>query len=188
MIAFLQGDVIIKKEKFIILEVAGKGYKIFISQKNIKKILEAQSVKIFCFLYVRENILDLYGFLTWPERELFEILINISGVGPKAALEIASLGPLDQLEKSIEAGDEKIFAGILGIGSKKAKKILLELSGKIKSDKDLNTRPADPDDPAFNALINLGFSKKSVNDVLLKIPSGLDTEQKIKEALKILGS
>ena len=92
MIAYLEGKIILKKEKFIILDVNGVGYKIFLSKKTLSKLPEIdQNLKVFCFLNVRENSLDLYGFLDLKELEFFEILDAISGVGPKAALEISSL-------------------------------------------------------------------------------------------------
>ena len=190
MISCLQGRIILKKEKFIILNVNNIGYRIFLSKKTLNSISkEVDLIKLFSFLYVRENILDLYGFLSWEERELFEFLIGISGVGPKAALEISSLGPLDKLKRAIQEGNGAIFEGILGIGRKKAKKILLELSGKIKEDEFLNKKQERAtEDPAFGALVNLGFSKAAVKYALSKIPKEIEnTEEKVKEILKIIG-
>ncbi|MCJ7787057.1 Holliday junction branch migration protein RuvA [Patescibacteria group bacterium] len=134
MIASLSGKIILKREKFIILDVGGVGFKVFLSRKALLKIpQEGESLKVFCYLNVRENILDLYGFLDIEELELFEICEDIRGVGPKMALEIASLGPLEKLKKAIEERDEKIFEGISGIGRKRTQAIILELSGKLKS-------------------------------------------------------
>lgn len=183
MIAYLQGRVIFKKEKFIIIDITGLGYKVFLSQRNLVQVKEGEQLKIFSFLYVRENALDLYGFLTWPELELFELINDIPGVGPKAALEISSLGPLETIKKAIERGDEKIFKGIHGIGPKKAKKILLEISGKIK---EVKIETKELDDPAFQALISLGFKKEKIKEVLNKIDKDKPLEEKIKEALTII--
>ncbi|MBL7150159.1 MAG: hypothetical protein ISS84_00815 [Candidatus Pacebacteria bacterium] len=134
MIASLTGKIILKREKFIILDVGGVGFKVFLSRKALLKIpQEGESLKVFCYLNVRENILDLYGFLDFEELELFEIFEDIRGVGPKMALEIASLGPLEKLKKAIKERDEKIFEGISGIGRKRTQAIILELSGKLKS-------------------------------------------------------
>lgn len=100
MISYLQGNIILRKEKFVVLEAQGVGYRIFLSQRTLKKIPEQEKfLKLFCFLYVRENILDLYGFLNWQERELFEILINISGVGPKSGFGNFSPGPFGEIER-----------------------------------------------------------------------------------------
>ena len=189
MIGYLQGKVILKKDKFVILDVKGVGYKVFLSGKALDKIIQGEELlEVFCSLYVRENALDVYGFLSRPELELFELLLGISGIGPKASLEISSLGPLEDFKKSIEAGDEKIFGQIAGIGQKKAKKILLELSGKIKEGEFLKSKQDFLNDPAYEALVNLGFSKAQVKDVLSKISRDIkSTEDKIKTALRMLG-
>jgi len=133
MISYLYGKIIFKNEKFIILDVNGVGYKVFLSQKTLSKIPQAgEGLKVFCFLDVRQNILDLYGFLEVGELEFFELLDTVPGIGPKAALEISSLGPLEKIKKEILAHNEKIFENIPGIGKKKAQSIILELSGKIR--------------------------------------------------------
>ena len=188
MISYLQGKIILKKEKFIILDVNGVGYKIFLSQKTFFKIPETgQNLKIFCFLNVRENSLELCGFLDCKELEFFEILERIRGVGPKAALEISSLGPLEKIRERIITQDEKLFEGIPGIGRKKAMAIILELSGKIKKISE-NRKEKETPDEAEQVLINLGFSKQKAKIALEKVPKDVeDTEKRIKQALKILG-
>jgi len=155
MIASLSGKIILKREKFIILDVGGVGFKVFLSRKALLKIPQGgESLKVFCYLNVRENILDLYGFLDFEELELFEIFEDIRGVGPKMALEIASLGPLEKLKKAIEGQDEKIFEGISGIGKKRTQAIILELSGKLKS------FPSSPEKEAFLGNETLKFLGK----------------------------
>ena len=187
MISYLQGKIILKKEKFIVLDVNGVGYKIFLSKKTLSKIPEInQNFKVFCFLNVRENSLDLYGFLDSKELEFFEILDGIRGVGPKAALEISSLGPLEKIKEKILSQDEKIFEGISGIGRKKAMTIILELSGKIKDVS--QTKKTVEVDEAEESLIGLGFSREKAKVALSKISKDVkDSEQRIKEALKLLG-
>ncbi len=189
MISYLQGKIILKKEKFIILDVNGVGYKVFLSQKTLSKIPEVgQNLKLFCFLHVRENSLALYGFLDYKELEFFEIVEGISGVGPKASLEISALGPLEKLKEKILAHDEKIFEKIPGIGRKKAMAIILELSGKIFSFAKASEDKKDSSDEAENALINLGFPRQRVKEALKRVPKEIeDVEGKVKQALKILG-
>ena len=163
------------------------GYKIFLSKKTLSEIPEiGQNLKVFCFLNVRENSLDLYGFLDSKELEFFEILEDIRGVGPKAALEISSLGSLEKIKERILSQDERLFDGIPGIGRKKAMTIILELSGKIKdvSKKKKTVKT----DEAEEGLISLGFPREKAKDALSKVPKDMqDSEQRIKEALKILG-
>jgi Holliday junction DNA helicase RuvA len=187
MIACLQGKIILKKDKFIILDVNGVGYKVFVSEKTLSGLPETGgSVKVFCFLNVRENALDLYGFLDEKELEFFEILENIRGVGPKAALKIASFGPLEKIKERIMSRDEKLFEKVPGIGRKKAMTIILELTGKIKNIPK-GEKAAEVND-AEEGLINLGFSRQRAKYALSKIPENIKgVEQKIKEALKILG-
>jgi len=185
MIAFLDGKIILKKVKFVILEVNNVGYKVFLSQLSISKLPEiGQDIKIFTYQNVKEEALDLYGFLSYEELEFFEILNDIRGVGPKAALEISAVGPLDKIKDKILKQDENVFAGIPGIGSKRASTIILELTGKIKM---LGQKKGSSDE-AENALVQLGFSRQQAKDALSRVPGNVkDPEERIKSALKILG-
>lgn len=185
MISYLEGKIISRKEKFVVLDVNGVGYKVFLSQKTLSKIPEiGQKLNLHCHLQVRENLLDLYGFLYEKELEFFEILEEIRGVGPKAALEISSLGSLEDIKQSVLKQDSRIFETIPGIGRKRAMTIILELTGKIK---DLAQKIAPQDSDVKEALMRLGFSGQQMKSALEKIPQNLSTEEKIKEALKILG-
>jgi len=182
MISYLSGKIILKKDKFIVLDVNGVGYKVFLSKKTFSKIPETGGLKVFCSLDVKETSLNLYGFLSAEELEFFEVLDNIRGVGPKAALEISSLGSLEKIKQRILSHDEKIFEGIPGIGRKKAMTIILELSGKIKN---LSKERSSAIDNAEDALVNLGFLRPKAKEALKKV-SGSD-EERVKQALKILG-
>jgi len=186
MISYLHGQIILKKDKFIILEVAGIGYKVFLSRQSLLKLPEiGQDVKLFCFQNVKEEALDLYGFLSYDELDFFEVLMDIRGVGPKSALDIASLGSLEKIKDRILKQDEKIFEGIPGIGAKKAMTIILELTGKIQL---LSGQKKGAQDPAEDALTQLGFSKQQAKDALAKVPNEIkDMEERIKLALKSLG-
>jgi len=185
MIAFLEGNIILKKDKFIILQTNNVGYKVFLSHQTLSRLPEnGNQVKLFCYHNIKEDASDLYGFLSYDELEFFEILMDIRGVGPKAALEISILGPLDRIKQKILAQDESVFAGIHGIGEKKAKTIILELTGKINSF--IKSKPSS--DEAENALNQLGFTKQQAKDALSKVPSSIkNSEDRIKEALKNLG-
>jgi len=195
MISYLSGKIILKKDKFIILEVNNIGYKVFLSRQTSLKLPEIGgaintstpfNIKLFCFQNVKEDALDLYGFLTYDELDFFEILMEIHGVGPKAALEISSLGSLDKIKDRILAQDEKIFAGIPGIGAKKAMTIILELTGKIKLLSGAKSKGSA--DPAEDALIQLGFSRQQAKNALAQVPTGTkNIEERIKFALKSLG-
>jgi len=189
MIAYLDGKIIIKKEKFIILDVNGVGYKVFLSKKSLAKILEiTSSLRLFCFLNVKENIMDLYGFLNYKEMEFFEILDSIRGVGPKAALEISSLGSLEDIKEKI-LSKQNVFEGISGIGKKKAMTIMLELTGKIKDMPEASVPLSGASaDEAEEGLVGLGFSRQEAKQALVKISKDIKgSEERIKQALKFLG-
>jgi Holliday junction DNA helicase RuvA len=185
MISYLSGKIIIKKDKFVILEVAGVGYKVFLNRQNLSRLPEiGENLKVFTFQNVKEEALDLYGFFTYDELEFFETLMDIRGVGPKSALDISALGSLDKIKDRILKQDEKIFEGIPGIGSKKAMTIILELTGKIKM---LGQKKGSIDE-AEGALMQLGFSKQQAKDALSRVPASVkDLEDRIKIALKNLG-
>lgn len=185
MISHLRGKILLKKENFVILEVGKIGYKVFLSPKTLNKITKNnQLLKVFTYLYLREETAELYGFLTLKELELFEILNEISGIGPKTALSLADFGSLENLKKIMEEEEEKFFQEIKGIGKKKMQKILLELTGKIKQ----LTQKSTPIDEALEALVSLGFPRQKAKQALEQISKEIEeTDKRIKEALKILG-
>ena len=185
MISYLEGKVVWRREKFIILDVHGVGYKVFLSPKTLHKLPQKdKELKVFCYLNVKENALDLYGFLMHEELEFFETLINIRSIGPKAALEIASIAPMEKIKEAIETEDEKIVGELFQVGKKKAQILILELSRKIKE------KPKEKsisEDEAFQALLGLGFPRQKIKQALSRIsPVIQDPEQKIKEDLKLL--
>ncbi len=186
MISYLSGKIILKKEKFIILETGGVGYKVFLSRQTTLKLPEnLENIKVFCFHNIKEEASDLYGFMTYEELEFFEILMDIHGVGPKAALEISVLGPLEKMKDKILAGDVKMFQDIPNIGAKKAMTIILELTGKIKL---LDSAKVRGGSDAEDALMQLGFTRVQVRDALKIVdPKIKNTEERIKLALKSLG-
>ncbi len=188
MISFLEGKIILKRENFIILEVQGIGYQVFLSRNSLQRIpKEGENIKLFCYLDVGERSLRLYGFLSFAEREFFEVLRNVPGIGPKASLEIVSLKSISDLKKAIEIGDEKLFTGISGIGSKKAKKIILELSGKLS--KFPQPKESFVEDESFATLVRLGFQKAKVKEALSQLPKDFGSqEERVKQALKILAN
>jgi len=190
MMSHLSGKIILKKDGFMILDVNGIGYEIFVSVPSFDMLPEKGSIlNAFCYLDVQERSLRLFGFLTYDELELFKTVKGVSGVGPKAALEISSVGSLERIKEKMDKNAD-VFEGISGIGKKKAQKIILELSGKLKTLKPKPKKQEDNfnQDEVFTALINLGFSKDKIKEVLLQLPLEVKTSQeKITQALKILG-
>ncbi len=188
MIALLKGKIELKTDKFIILDVNGIGYKIFCTLSTLKTLKnDKKENKFFIHLYPRENLLDLYGFLTFEEMEFFEILISVSGIGPKAALSVMMLESVKILKQAIASGQKTLLTKVSGIGSKTAERIILELRNKffapIEDIKQLNS-----DSEAIDALISLGYPTNKAREALKQVSSKIKkVENRIKEALKIIG-
>jgi|SRR3989344_3591887 len=184
MISYLAGKLLLKKDKFIIIDVAQVGYKVFLSHKSLLSLPKiGEDIKLFTYHNIKEEASDLYGFFQYEELDFFEMLMDIRGVGPKAALEISAVGPLEKIKDRVLSQDENVFAGIPGIGSKKAMSIILELTGKIKM---LPGRKGSAD-PAEDALAQLGFTKQQAKEALREVSTTLPMEERIKMALKSLG-
>jgi holliday junction DNA helicase RuvA len=185
MINYIKGKVEMKGENFLTVENNGIGYKIFCSPPVLEKISEGE-VKIFTFLRLREETQELYGFLSREELDLFEVLNGISGVGPKTALDLSIFGSLDSLKKEIEKGG--LENKIKGIGKKRIQKINLELTGRIREERELFSAGEEKSDDVAETLVSLGFSRQKAKEVLKKIPENIKRpEDRLKEALKIIG-
>jgi Holliday junction DNA helicase RuvA len=191
MISYLEGKIIKSFQKSTIVLVGGVGYKIFISDNLSNKLNTGESVSLFTYLNVKEDALDLYGFETEGELELFELLISISGVGPKAALGIVSLDSPDKIAGAILREDFAFLSSVSGIGTKTGKKIILELKDKMAklSFEAEGAESASSDSEVIDALEALGYSERDARDALRSISKDIKrVEDKIREALKILGS
>jgi Holliday junction DNA helicase RuvA len=193
MIGSIKGKIILKTEKFLIVETGGVGYKISVSPDTLSKLAprlrsgqnETDSVSFWIHTHVREDILDLYGFLERPELEFFEMLINVSGIGPKGALSILGIASLETLRKAIGTGDTSYLTKISGIGKKTAEKIVIELRDKMGTELSGSSLQGELD--ALEALKSLGYSQNEAREALKKVSSEDTTNEKIREALKVLG-
>lgn len=179
--------VISRGSDYIITETGGIGYKVFLAANRINSFPIGKEAELYCHLHIRQDeTLELYGVESPEMLELFETLKGISGIGPKAALRLSSLGTREQMRDAIEKGDASFFAGVHGIGQKKIQKVILELTGKLKTLKQEDEKIEDAD--AIDALIALGFSRQKAKDVLSRIsPDITNSNLRIKEALKLLG-
>jgi len=185
MISYLKGRVIAQGPDYIITETGGVGYKVYIAENRLSSYSVGEETELYCHLHMkREETLELYGMETPQALEVFETLNNISGIGPKAALNIASLGTMEQLKGAVEKGDVSYFAKVHGIGQKRIQKIILELTGKLKSlDQQKNGKPEEKE--AVDALIALGFSRKEAKEALSEIsPEISPVEERVKQALR----
>jgi len=191
MISHITGEILLKGDRFTIIDVSGVGYKVYISIDAMRKIgSKGEKVNLWTHLSVRENALDLYGFMDHAEVDLFEMLIGISGVGPKSALSIMGVAPLDTLKTAIASGDTSYLTKVSGIGKKNAEKIILELRDKLgvlESESGVGVLSEDAD--VVDALQTLGYSALEAREALKKVPQEIiGVSNRIKESLKYLGS
>lgn len=191
MIHTLTGEISIKRKGFVVIDVAGVGYRVVVNQRVSDGLLdEGQNTKIFCHLRPTDGSLDLYGFRSEEELFFFEQLITVSGVGPKSALAIMEIAELERLAAAITEGRADLLSKASGVGKKTAERIVLELRGKIviPGDGSMSAVQAmEADGDLISALAGLGYRREEAKAALAKVPNLItNIEQRLKEALKIL--
>lgn len=193
MYEFITGDMVEKTPTFVILETGNVGYYVHISLFTYTLLPEQGSCQLFIHQIIREDAHILFGFINKEEREIFRQLISVSGVGANTArLILSSLSPTE-IQQAINEGDVVLMQSIKGIGAKSAQRIIIDLKGKITTASEMDQlflqKSNTLKDEALSALVNLGFTKSSVDKVLDKILGGSENrtvEELIKEALKKL--
>lgn len=195
MYYYIKGELAAKGSNYVVVDAAGVGYMIYTPAGNIEKAGAVGSeIIMYTYLNVREDIMELYGFITPEEKEMFLRLISVSGVGPKAALAILTVSTPQQLAAAIIKGDTRLITKAQGVGPKAAQRIILELKDKIDAndlgiDQDGAELPeqgeliTDAKAEAMSALIALGYSSSEARSALSRLDSGLSTEELIKQAL-----
>jgi Holliday junction DNA helicase RuvA len=194
MIAHLSGKIISKKPTQIVLDVNGVGYLINISINTFDKVDEVgKSLSLHTYLSVKEDSLTLFGFYTLPEKELFEILISVNGVGPKLAINILSGITADEFKDAVVNRNISRLVAIPGVGKKTAERMIIELRDKISklsdSESSISTKSYTVKDDAVAALIGLGYNHKTADSVIRNLIDGnseISLEDLIKESLKKL--
>lgn len=190
MIARLEGIIIYKSEKSIIIDVSGVGYKLFITNDALECATLGEHTSFWVYTAVRENSIDLYGFKNTNEMSFFELLLDVSGIGPKSALSILGIASIDTLKRAIATGDMSYLNKVSGIGKKTAEKIIVELRDKLSDYKTEgeNGDTLKEESDILEALKSLGYSQNQARDALKEIPNDtVGTNARIKEALRILG-
>lgn len=185
MIGHLKGITIDKDDKYLILDVGGVGYKVYATLETIERSPLFEEKNLWMHHAIREDASDLYGFVTKDELNFFEMLIGISGIGPRTALGILNVTTVAALKKAVSSGDTSHLIKVSGIGKKNAEKIVLELKGKFGKDDEGVTFKEEVD--ALDALKSLGFQHAAAREALKEIGDASSTEERIKKALKILG-
>lgn len=189
MIYSVSGQLASKHERFVVVEMAGIGIKIFVHQRTLTSLPPiGESVKFFTHLNVREDLLDLYGFLTQEESEFFHLLTSVSGVGPKSALAILDVAPMKDLTAAIKEGRPDLMTRASGIGSKIGERIILELRNKVKAEQsEESVKKMESDADIVETLTGLGYRRDEAKVALQKVDGKIvSVEGRLKAALKIL--
>jgi Holliday junction DNA helicase RuvA len=188
MIATLQGVVSAKGKDFVVVQVGGVGFQVFVPQRLVNGLEGAgQEVMLFTHLHVRENELALYGCETEEELALFRLLQTVSGIGPKVALSILSSLPPGQFRAAVAQGDEATLARVPGIGPKTAKKLVFDLKDKVAAEvppADLRPSLTQADADLIAALTSLGYSVAEAQEAIRALPhEALPLEERVRLAL-----
>lgn len=171
MIGRIKGKIILLKENYIIVDVHDVGYKIALNSFSLAKIAGHEWVELFIHTHVREDALGLFGFLSEEELEMFELLISISGIGPKVAQGILSIASPKTIKTAIVNEDSSILTKVSGIGKKTAGRVILELKNKVGAISVGDQEETTTDSSAVEALIGMGYSAYEAREALKSVPS-----------------
>lgn len=189
MIAYLKGSVVDKNFNSLVIDVNNIGYLVNVPISDIENITKNQSIKLYIFEVIKEDLYDLYGFLDEATKALFELLLSVKNIGPKAAISVLNIDSANNIRKYISSGDVTKLTSAKGVGRRAAEQIIVELRDKVglsddNAIEDILHRTLYEEDDAVLALIALGYSKEDAAKILSKIDKTLPTDQKIKLALK----
>lgn len=187
MIATLRGEISQIEDNALIVEVGGVGYRVFVPAPLRGSAKAGEAIFLFTHLVVREDAFLLYGFETQSDRELFNILLGVDGVGPKVALSVLSTMTLDAIQRAVFAEEPDVLSRVPGVGKKTAQKMALHLKDKLKPVDSLSKLASisDTDSEVIAALTALGYSVVEAQAALQSIPKDApdDTEQRLRLAL-----
>ena len=199
MIAYIKGTAVYADQECIIVDNRGMGYEIRTSSATCSQVRMGEEVTLYTYLYVREDMIALYGFLSREELRIFRLLLGVSGIGPRVAVSVLSTLKVEDLYYAVISEDTKSIARTPGIGPKGAKRLIIELKDKLdlsdlglgeEEEESISTRESAGEDSqimdAVEALIALGYSNGEAYRAVHKVPGAkdMDTETLLKEALK----
>ncbi len=188
MIAKITGKIDYFRNNYVVVDVGGVGYKVFVTDFAMGKIAGKNEIEVYTHTYVREDTLSLYGFLSLEELEMFELLISISGIGPKAAIGILSIAEPKTIRTAVISGDSSILTRVSGVGKKTAERVILELKNRITEIPGEDQGSAKADSESIEALTSLGYSVAQAREALKAVPENVeDVSERVRAALKSLG-
>lgn len=190
MIATLNGTVAEKLSEIVIIDVKGVGYGVLVPLEDFSKLMTGDQVKVYIYEHIRENAHELYGFTHQDTKKLFEQLLDVTGVGPKMALNILGIGSVEDVRKAIAGGDTKFIQAAPGVGKRVAERVVVELKDKVglistASEAIFVATAKAEKDEAVQALISLGYSLPDAVSALDGIDKELPSEERVKQALKM---
>lgn len=190
MIAHVFGKVAEKFNGSLVIDVHGVGYEVSVATNDFDAVILDQEVKFYTYHHVREQAEELFGFSSLAAKKLFEMLITVQGVGPKAALAILSLGDAEQVRNAIANADSSFVQKATGVGKKTAERVVVDLSDKVglpthygRTETPLQTE-LNTSDEALEALMALGYTLADATKALENVDVNLPTAQRVTEALK----
>lgn len=186
MIAYLKGSILSKDQRAVILNVNGVGYLVFLKNKDLTNLQNNEFVEFFIHSYIKEDALDLYGFINTEELAFFKQLLSVSGVGPRTAMSVMSLAEVADLKRAITSGNPSFLQQVSGIGKKTAERLVLELKEKFIDDVSVDGSLANTDQQVISALVSLGYKEREAVDMTIGLQLEGDLSDKIKQALKNL--
>ncbi len=188
MIGSISGTVSAVRAGYAIIAAAGVGYKIAGTRSTIGSLTQGATATLWTHLIVREDVLDLYGFESEEEMRFFELLLSVSGIGPKSALAILDIASIETLRSAIAGGNAGYLTNVSGVGKKTAEKIVLELRDKVGKEIAGSAASLKGDEDALEAMRALGYSAAEARDALRTVPPHITSgTERLREALKIMG-
>lgn len=188
MIAYLSGKIVNKGAEFVIIEVNRIGYKVFINRTLYSELEIGQEIDLYTHQHIREDASDLYGFRSLEELEMFDLLISVSGIGPKSAIAVLGIAGVEDTKEAIQRGDSSLLTKVSGIGKKTAQRVVLELRGKVGSvmaGAGSSPTGAVTSSDEIDALMALGYSLGQARQALHSVDESIkDSGERIKQALK----
>jgi holliday junction DNA helicase RuvA len=193
MIAHVMGEVVEKTKDALIIDVGGLGYEVQVAASDFEAATLGEAIKLYTHDHLRENAHELFGFSHLSAKRLFELLISVSGVGPKMALAILSLGDVEATRSAIALADSSFIQRASGVGKRLAERVCVDLKDKVGAPGSLVTDSTGHSghvgagDDALDALLALGYSLQQANEALKDVDPTLDVQMRVKQALQQMG-
>ncbi|MGH7142487.1 MAG: Holliday junction branch migration protein RuvA [Candidatus Saccharimonadales bacterium] len=190
MIATLEGLISEKMLDIVVIDVNGVGYSLNVTSEDHSRLFTGQKSRLYIYEHIREQAHDLYGFVSFETKQLFEQLLSVKNVGPKVAMAVLDIGSAIKVREALASGDVKLLQSAKGVGKRAAEQMVVELRDKVgqlvseSAENIVNRAGIDNQDEAVEALTSLGYSPQDAVAALHQVDPSLSTEERIRQALK----